>query len=128
MVVVEPGAVKTEMAERGVATAEELIANMTAPQLTRYPDLATAVTVQARPFSAVGVSAEHAAQAIAKAATASRPRTRYTIGRDAAILVRIGRVISDRVLDRIVRHNLWSFAKGDKVGEKPHAAMTSADI
>jgi hypothetical protein len=57
------------------------------------------------------VSAEHAAKVIAKAATASRPRTRYTIGRDAAILVRIGRVVSDRVLDRIVRVNLRQFAR-----------------
>jgi NAD(P)-dependent dehydrogenase (short-subunit alcohol dehydrogenase family) len=111
VVVVEPGAVKTEMAERGIATAEGLMANMTAAQLARYDDLAAAVTAQARSFGEDGVSAEHAAKVIAKAATASRPRTRYTIGRDAAILLRISRVVSDRVLDRIVRLNLRSFAK-----------------
>src|ERR1700742_290233 len=110
-VVVEPGAVKTEMAERGIATAEGLMANMTAAQLARYDDLAAAVTAQARSFGEDGVSAEHAAKVIAKAATASRPRTRYTIGRDAAILLRVSRVVSDRVLDRIVRLNLRSFAK-----------------
>ncbi|CQD20776.1 short-chain dehydrogenase [Mycobacterium europaeum] len=111
VVVVEPGAVKTEMAERGVATAEELMARMTADQLARYGDLAAAVMAQARTFNETGVSAEHAAKVIAKAATASHPRTRYTIGRDAAILLRISRVVSDRVLDRIVRLNLRSFAK-----------------
>jgi NAD(P)-dependent dehydrogenase (short-subunit alcohol dehydrogenase family) len=111
VVVVEPGAVKTEMAERGIATAEGLMANMTAAQLARYDDLAAAVTAQARSFGEDGVSAEHAAKVIGKAATASRPRTRYTIGRDAAILLRISRVVSDRVLDRIVRLNLRSFAK-----------------
>jgi NAD(P)-dependent dehydrogenase (short-subunit alcohol dehydrogenase family) len=110
VVVIEPGAVKTEMAERGIATAEGLMADMTAAQLARYGDLAAAVTAQARSFNDIGVSAEHAAKVIAKAATASRPRTRYTIGRDAAILVRISRVVSDRVLDRIVRRNLRSFA------------------
>ena len=88
---------------------------MTAAQLARYGDLTAAVTAQARSFSEIGVSAEHAAKVIAKAATASRPRTRYTIGRDAAILVRISRVVSDRVLDRIVRLNLRSFAKGSAV-------------
>lgn len=112
VVVVEPGAVKTEMAERGIATAEGLMANMTAAQLARYDDLAAAVTAQARSFGEDGVSAEHAAKVIAKAATSSRPRTRYTIGRDAAILLRISRVVSDRVLDRIVRLNLRSFARG----------------
>jgi NAD(P)-dependent dehydrogenase (short-subunit alcohol dehydrogenase family) len=111
VVVIEPGAVKTEMAERGIATAEGLMADMTPDQLARYDDLAAAVTAQARSFGEDGVSAEHAAKVIAKAATASRPRTRYTIGRDAAILLRISRVVSDRVLDRIVRLNLRSFAK-----------------
>lgn len=124
VVVIEPGAVKTEMAERGIATAEGLQAQMTATQLARYSDLAAAVTAQARSFGEVGVSAEHAAKVIAKAATASRPRTRYTIGRDAAILVRVSRVLPDRVLDRIVRGNLRSFAKGSS--EKPSAATASA--
>lgn len=123
VVVVEPGAVKTEMAERGIATAEELVANMTDTQLARYGDLAAAVTAQARSFGEVGVSAEHAATVIAKAATASRPRTRYTIGRDAAILVRVSRVVSDRVLDRIVGLNLRSFAKQST--ERASAATTS---
>ena len=114
VVVIEPGAVKTEMAERGIATADELNANMTAAQLARYGELAAAVAAQARSFNETGVSAEHAAKVIAKAATASHPRTRYTIGRDAAILVRISRVVPDRVLDRIVRLNLRSVAKSSR--------------
>lgn len=123
VVVVEPGAVKTEMVDRNLATAEALKANMTAAQLARYGDLTAAITAQAHSFTEVGVSAEHAAQVIAKAATASRPRTRYTIGRDAAILVRISRLVSDRMLDRIVRANLRSFAKG--TNEKVSATKTS---
>ncbi|HWF69623.1 MAG TPA: SDR family NAD(P)-dependent oxidoreductase [Mycobacterium sp.] len=108
VVVVEPGAVKTEMAERGIAAAEGLKANMTAAQLARYGELTAAIAAQARSFNDVGASAEHAAKVIAKAATASRPRTRYTIGRDAAILVRLSRLVSDRTLDRIMRLNLRS--------------------
>jgi NAD(P)-dependent dehydrogenase (short-subunit alcohol dehydrogenase family) len=125
VVVIEPGAVKTEMAERGIATAEGLQADMTTAHLARYGDLLAAVTAQARSFGEVGVSAEHAAKVIAKAATASRPRTRYTIGRDAAILVRISRVVSDRVLDRIMRLNLRSFAKNLPSSEQHSAATTS---
>lgn len=111
VVVIEPGAVKTAMPERGIAAAEELKASMTDAQLARYADLTAAVTAQARSFIETGVPAEHAAKVIAKAATAARPRTRYTIGRDAAILVRISRVLPDRLLDRIVRRNLRSFAE-----------------
>ncbi|MDP7721581.1 SDR family oxidoreductase [Mycobacterium sp. TY814] len=110
VVVVEPGAVKTAMPERGIATAQGLIADMTAAQLERYGDLNAAVTAQARSFLDIGVPAEHAAKVIVKAATASRPRTRYTIGRDAAVLVRLSRVLPDRALDRIMRRNLRSFA------------------
>ncbi len=40
VVVIEPGAVKTEMAERGMATADRLKAAMTPVQLERYGDLA----------------------------------------------------------------------------------------
>ncbi|SPM37754.1 NADP-dependent 3-hydroxy acid dehydrogenase YdfG [Mycobacterium rhizamassiliense] len=127
VVVVEPGAVKTEMAERGISTAQGLQANMTDAQIARYSELAAAVTAQARSFGEDGVSAEHAAKIVAKAATASRPRTRYTIGRDAAILLRVSRLVSDRVLDRIVRLNLRSFAKGAESTERHGAATTSAD-
>jgi NAD(P)-dependent dehydrogenase (short-subunit alcohol dehydrogenase family) len=128
VVVIEPGAVKTEMVDRGIATAQDLQANMSAAQSARYDALAAAVTAQARSFGEVGVSAEHAAKVIAKAATASRPRTRYTIGRDAAILLRVSRVVSDRVLDRIVRQNLRSFAKKAQSGEKAGATTSSVGV
>jgi NAD(P)-dependent dehydrogenase (short-subunit alcohol dehydrogenase family) len=103
VVVVQPGAVKTEMAERGVATADRLKAAMTTDQLERYGDLIDAMSNLARSFDTDGVPAERAAIVIANAATAPRPHTRYTIGRDAAILVRLSRVVSDRSLDRVVR-------------------------
>ena len=109
VVVVEPGAVKTEMAERGIATAQGLQADMTEGQVARYGDLTAAVAAQARSFNETGVSAEHAAKVIATAATASHPRIRYTVGRDAAILVRVIRVVPDRMLDRIIRVNLRRF-------------------
>jgi NAD(P)-dependent dehydrogenase (short-subunit alcohol dehydrogenase family) len=110
VVVIEPGAVQTEIAERGITTSEGLKADMTVAQLTRYTEVMDAVMAQARSFNETGVSAEAAAAVVAKAATASRPRTRYTIGRDAAILLQISRFVSDRVLDRIVRLNLKRFA------------------
>ena len=101
--VVEPGAVKTAMAERGIATADRLKAEMATDQLERYGALIDAMSNLSRSFDTDGVPAEHAAKVIAKAATAPRPRTRYTIGRDAAVLARLSRVVSDRFLDRLVR-------------------------
>jgi hypothetical protein len=48
---------------------------------------------------------------IANAATAPRPRPRHTIGRDAAILARLSRIVSDRLLDRAVRLILRPYYK-----------------
>jgi NAD(P)-dependent dehydrogenase (short-subunit alcohol dehydrogenase family) len=73
VVVIEPGAVKTAMLERGVANADRLNAAMTADQLERYGDLVAAISEQARSFGGDGISAESAAKVIAKAAAASRP-------------------------------------------------------
>jgi NAD(P)-dependent dehydrogenase (short-subunit alcohol dehydrogenase family) len=130
VVVIEPGAVRTEMAERGIATAQGLQADTTAAQLARYGDLTAALAAQARSFGETGVSAEHAAQVIAKAVTTSRPRTRYTVGRDGAVLVRISRVVSDRVMDRIVGLSLRPFEKNSarnaQQSESHSPAMTSA--
>ena len=114
VVVVEPGAVKTKMAEHAVASADRLNANMTTDQLNRYADLTAAVSAQQLSFTKKGVPAERAAKVIAKAATASKPRTRYTIGSEAALL-RLTRVASDRFLDRMLRLAL-----------RPHYAVTAA--
>jgi NAD(P)-dependent dehydrogenase (short-subunit alcohol dehydrogenase family) len=102
VVVVEPGAVKTKMAEHAVASADRLNANMTTDQLSRYADLTAAISAQQLSFTKDGVPAERAAKVIAKAATASNPRTRYTIGSEAALLW-LTRVASDRLLDRMLR-------------------------
>ena len=108
VVVVQPGAVTTAMAGRGSETAHRLASNMTPDQSARYSALVQAIVAQADSFTKAGLPAVKAAKVIAEAATARRPRTRYTIGRDAAILVRLSRMLSDRMLDRILALNLRS--------------------
>lgn len=106
VVVVQPGAVITEMSGRGIADANRLAAAMTAHQHQRYDALIGAITAQAATFVKDGVPADQAAQVIADAITTKRPRTRYTIGSDAAALVRLARLLPDRLLDRLVRRTL----------------------
>ncbi|GAA1901021.1 SDR family NAD(P)-dependent oxidoreductase [Streptantibioticus ferralitis] len=101
LVVVEPGGISTEMADRGIATTSRLAETMSPEQRDRYGPLVQAVTAQTTAFTTSGKSADDAAQVIAKAVTARKPRTRYTIGRDAAVLTRLSRVLPDRMLDRI---------------------------
>ncbi|WP_433061691.1 SDR family oxidoreductase [Dactylosporangium sp. CS-033363] len=106
VVVVEPGGVRTEMNERGAATAGRLAADMTGEQRSRYGDLMRAVVSHADAFTRAGRTADFAAQVIARAATVRNPRTRYTIGRDAALMTRLARILPDRALDRLTAANL----------------------
>ncbi|GAA2650467.1 SDR family oxidoreductase [Paractinoplanes durhamensis] len=106
VIVIEPGGVRTEMATRGVATANHLAARMTPEQDERYGDLVQAINTLMSTGTASGLTAEAAARTIAKAVTARRPRTRYPIGRDAALLTRLARLLPDRTLDRVSAANL----------------------
>lgn len=100
VVVVQPGAVHTEMLGRAIAGAHDLIAAMTPEQRRRYGGLVRAVNGQAESSTRRGLPAEAAAAVIAKAITARKPRTRYTVGREAALLT-AARLLPDRLLDRI---------------------------
>lgn len=116
VVVVEPGGVRTEMTGRGIHRANETLAAMTPAQRGRYASLLQAIINQASAFTASGLPAEVAGRVIADAATTRRPRSRYTIGRDAAILTRLARVLPDRALDRALASSLRPhFPKGAQV-------------
>jgi NAD(P)-dependent dehydrogenase (short-subunit alcohol dehydrogenase family) len=106
VIVVEPGGVKTEMSGRGIATANRLAARMTPEQRERYGPMMQAIVSHTQAFTKAGLPADRAALVIAKAVTARHPRIRYTIGRDAAIMTRLTRVLPDRLLDRVVAANL----------------------
>jgi NAD(P)-dependent dehydrogenase (short-subunit alcohol dehydrogenase family) len=113
VVVVEPGAVTTEMLGRVAVTGARITGGMTQEQRGRYASLMHSIIAQAQAAAPKGVPAEEAGRVIADAITSTRPRTRYTVGRDAAIIVRLVRVLSDRLLDSLLARSL-----------KPH--LTSA--
>jgi NAD(P)-dependent dehydrogenase (short-subunit alcohol dehydrogenase family) len=100
VVVIEPGAVRTEMLGRAIATGGELTSAMTPEQRRRYGALMLAVNSQAMSSTESGVPADAAAEVIVKAVTARKPRTRYTVGREAA-MIRWLPILPDRALDRI---------------------------
>ncbi|WPB94514.1 SDR family oxidoreductase [Streptomyces malaysiensis] len=124
VVVVEPGGVRTEMATRGIATANHLAARMTPEQNERYGGLVQANNKLMASGTSSGLTADAAAQVIAKAVTTRRPRTRYTAGRDAALIMRLGRMLSDRTLDRVLAVNLRRhYPKGAVSGAGLHARL-----
>lgn len=106
VVVVEPGAVKTEMGDRGATTTTDLAERMSPEQQQRYGGLVKAIVAHTAAHIGTGMTADKAGYIIAEAATARRPRTRYTIGRDAALVTRLARILPDRILDWVVAANL----------------------
>lgn len=106
VVVVEPGAMRTSMGARGTETATRLLAEMTAEQRSRYESTMQAFLRYAASFETSGLAPDVAARTVARAVTDARPRTRYTIGRDAAILTRLIRFVGDRTLDRMIASTL----------------------
>jgi NAD(P)-dependent dehydrogenase (short-subunit alcohol dehydrogenase family) len=103
VVKVTPGAVSTNLTDRGLATNYRISQTMTEAQHARYDDLTKAFVAQAKGFARDGVSPETAAAVISRAVSDRKPKTRYTIGRDAAMINLISRVASDRFLDRYLR-------------------------
>jgi NAD(P)-dependent dehydrogenase (short-subunit alcohol dehydrogenase family) len=118
VVVVEPGAVRTDMLGRAIASAQELTSAMTPEQAQRYGGLVHAVNAQAASSTDSGLPAEAAAKVISRAVTARKPRTRYTVGRDAAVITRMARFLPDRVLDRVLAAGLRPHLPKTNVVEK----------
>lgn len=122
VVVIEPGAVKTKIAGRAIATAHDVASTMTAEQRQRYGELVQAVTAQTEFETDRGLSAETAARTLATAITTAKPRTRYAIGRQAGLLPLL-LLLPDRLLDRIFAAALRPYATG---GSRSGLAMPDA--
>lgn len=113
VVKVTPGAVSTNLTESGLAVAGRIADRMTPDQHARYDELGRAFIAQAKRFARDGATPEHAAEVISRAATARRPRTRYTIGRDGAVFTFLPRLVTDRMLDRMLRSQNRSLAEAE---------------
>ncbi|GAA1975718.1 SDR family NAD(P)-dependent oxidoreductase [Isoptericola halotolerans] len=108
VVIVEPGGMRTEMGSRGTSAAEGQLERMTPRQRDLYGETMSAFLGYAAALDRTGITADEAARTVMTAITAARPRTRYTIGREAALLSRLIRFVSDRTLDRMITRTLRS--------------------
>ncbi|EJN02345.1 SDR family oxidoreductase [Phyllobacterium sp. YR531] len=106
VVMITPGAVSTGMTEQGLKTIRRLAQLMTREQHGRHDKLIDAVEAQVETFARDGVKPEVAAAVVSRAISARTPRTRYMVGRDAAVLARIVRFIPARLLDRMLRSQM----------------------
>lgn len=106
IIVVEPGAVTTGMLAAVDASGERIIGEMTEAQQGRYAALMRAVMSQARASVPGAATPEEAGRVIADAIASERPRARYTVGRGTETLVRLTRLLPDRMLDGLLARDL----------------------
>jgi NAD(P)-dependent dehydrogenase (short-subunit alcohol dehydrogenase family) len=109
VVVVEPGAIKTEwsgIAQRTLAETSD--AGPYAAQARRTAALlAGADNGNSSPPEVV-------AHAVGRALAARRPKTRYAVGSGATLLLGLRRLLSDRGFDRAMRAAAWAMSRGQE--------------
>ncbi len=101
--VVEPGAVRTEIWRKGRETAERLDAELSEEARERYRPHIEAIRDGIDMQERQGVEPEVVARSVRHALFASRPRTRYVVGRDAKVQSLMARALPDRAREAIVR-------------------------
>ncbi|WP_433706785.1 SDR family NAD(P)-dependent oxidoreductase [Paenibacillus illinoisensis] len=106
VIMITPGGVSTSLSEKGVTTADRLSKLMTPDQHRRHDRLFDAVKAQAELWATSGIPPKKVAEVVSRAIHASNPRTRYTAGRDSALLTRLVRILPDKLLDRMLRSQM----------------------
>jgi short-subunit dehydrogenase len=99
VVVVEPGAIATEWG--GIARESALATSADGPYATLIAAAAQRLAEADAPGNASDPSV--VADAIGRAATARRPRTRYVVGAGARPAIAARRVLGDRAFDAVIR-------------------------
>ncbi len=103
---IEPGAVATPIWDKGLDEADEIEERALADHDSLYGTKLQKYRETIRKVAARGVTPEEVAGAIEDALTASRPKTRYLIGRQAKIQARLAKVVPDRIFDRLVAREM----------------------
>lgn len=100
---VEPGVVDTAIWEKSNKNIDEMIDQLPEEALERYRPMIDAVKASTGRSRRSAVSPDRVARAVYHALSASRPKTRYIVGRDAWLMVRILNRFPDRMRDWVLR-------------------------
>jgi NAD(P)-dependent dehydrogenase (short-subunit alcohol dehydrogenase family) len=104
VVVIEPGAIKTEWA--GISAEHVRAVSADGPYAQQARGVAAVLDAGSGP-AARGSSPVVVADAVVKAATDRRPRTRYVVGMGARPVLLARAVLTDRGFDRMLRIGYW---------------------
>jgi NAD(P)-dependent dehydrogenase (short-subunit alcohol dehydrogenase family) len=107
VIVIEPGGVKTPIWQKGARLADEAAAAMPPEGDQLYGRLMeTLRTESAKIERETGMPPRAVAEVIGTALTASRPRTRYMIGRDARLRWALAKRLPDRAMDSLIARTM----------------------
>jgi NAD(P)-dependent dehydrogenase (short-subunit alcohol dehydrogenase family) len=107
VIVIEPGGVKTPIWQKGVRLADEAAAAMPPEADKLYGRLIeTLRTETAKIERETGMPPRTVAEVIGTALTASRPRTRYMVGRQAKIRWALAKRLPDRAMDGLIARTM----------------------
>lgn len=103
VVLVEPGGIKTPIWDKGNAAADALREAMPAEADELYGKTIAAVQRESRKIAGErGLEPQAVADVVGAALTASRPKTRYLVGRDAKLRARLSGLLPDRAMDSLI--------------------------
>ncbi|MGH7723256.1 MAG: SDR family oxidoreductase [Candidatus Dormibacteria bacterium] len=99
---IQPGAVRTPIWDKGVRAGTELLRNAPAELQDLYGAAVEIATRMAVHENETGVEPIEVARAVEHALLSSRPRTRYPVGRQAKLLIPLSRLLPDRLKDELL--------------------------
>lgn len=105
--IVEPGAIRTPIWGKSLAGANEAMAAVPPALLELYRPILSKVTAGAALAEKGAIPAEDVAKAVEHALTAAKPKTRYVVGSDAKLRMRLNH-LPDRVIDSLILKKLNS--------------------
>jgi NAD(P)-dependent dehydrogenase (short-subunit alcohol dehydrogenase family) len=100
---IEPGAVATPIWDTSVQTADRLWSQMPPQAVSFYQTMIDHARAGAARAAKEGLPPEAVAAVVERALTERQPKTRYPVGRDAQIGVRVLAHLPDRVRDRLMQ-------------------------
>jgi NAD(P)-dependent dehydrogenase (short-subunit alcohol dehydrogenase family) len=102
VVLIEPGAIKTEIWDKTESYAQEMLGRLPAEATALYGDAVGSVMKTLAHQKRVAIAPEACSRAILHALTAPRPKTRYVVGTDAKVQALFARFLPDRWRDALV--------------------------
>jgi len=100
--VIEPGAISTPIWQKSISRADKVLQTMPERAKQLYGKRIEQARDNAVKMSNGAIPAIDVAKVVHRALTASRPRTRYVVGREAKIAARLAWLLPDKLMDWII--------------------------